>query len=558
MQTLTDLQFIEKTKLTTSLANYLTNNFIDDLYKPENIQPILDNRYNYIQSRQKTRFNSRGSIVANEILSLQFQPNGNWLAYSRMDGSLNLWHLKENNTHGHGNTNSNTRSLFNLDPLEDQLQLPDALGKDSLITCISWDPTIRDNNKNTQKNNNMNLVTSMNTNQLVIWNLKIDNRKQKTCQILQKISLNDRRIKLNKCFYSNNGSWIYGITKMDGIFIFDSKIDTTNINNNNVTSNLLYHWDLKAHSLLDENDMIYSFEIDKLDKLVFVGLKSGKIIVGQIVQSVEPNGKDIKINPLFTLNNHSNSVTALKFDPLNRYLFSGSTDGTIIYWNILQGFQIDQTITDINDSISMLDVDHLGKILSVSTENGKLFFYNTNDSTLFTSKQLTNPSLLPIFKFLPNKSWFITNVKNDILNLYTMECADILKYWKSQYETKLRQSRMNHKNQTGHKNSRRLSRPTSTANVTPLKRTNTAFLGNSTTSNIPNTNRYLNKSSTMGSNTSNIPSSAKRGNAMGRSSYMVSKKRSYDRNRYDRDFSKPSSYNNNGGGGNYGSSRFNR
>lgn len=554
MLNLTDAQFLIQTKLTKNFADYLANEFIDNLFQPDNIQPILDNRYNYIQSRQRTRFNSRDSIVANEILSLQFHPNGNWLIYSRMDGSLNLWSLIENNSN---------KGLFNLDPSVDHLHSADIVGTDNLITCISWDPKSLDisgnNRGNIYNSNKNNFVTSMNNNQLFIWNIQTGSNKQKNLQILQKISLSNKKIKLNKCFYSNNGNWIYGITKNDGIFIFDSKINSNNhIDNMNAdhNDNFLYHWDVKRENLLNDNDVVYSFEIDKLDKLVFLGLKSGKIIVGQMIQSDKDTDNKLKINYLTTLNNHRTSITSLKFDPMGRFLFSGSTDGTLIFWNILQGFQIEHTITDINNSINMLDVDNLGKLLSVCTENGKVSFYDINNANLFCVKQLDTSLSLPILKFLPNKAWFITSVENDVLNMYTMESTDILQFWKLQYDTKLKESRLNYRNSlhNSHKNFKKLTRSTNSASSTQLKKQNIRSTGDNKSA----TNRYLNKSPSSissSSGSSNIPLSLKRGGLVtnSRSSYVINKKRGYDRNRFDRD-PKMGSYNNS----NYGSSRFNR
>lgn len=388
------LEIVDHKFLTPKLSDFVTTTFLKDLLEnKQNAQRIEDDRSLQVKSHQNLRYGS--GLIPNEIISLEFHQSGKYLAYSRTDGSLTIWEIPSN---GDFNGRSKRRFVFN-----------NIVGTEKLVTSLSWN--------NDEKSE---LATATNSNELIVW--AIDNTTNGTNGIsrIKTMSLGNSRTKINKCCYSPFGKWLLAATKSECLYLLAPKDD----------------FEVKKTIVLSEylhgNDSVYSMCWSNSDDYLFVGLKNGIILVFEVN---ETNDND-PIKLIFSLGNHRGSVSTLKMDPLGRYLVSGSTDGSCIVWD-LQTFIPKYTITDVGASILSSDINHLGKILTLSTGSDNLLFYNISNGELLQTDEGHNLRADIWFKFYPNKTWFVKSVRDDILCNYRASTDDELKFWKVQYEAGL-------------------------------------------------------------------------------------------------------------------------
>lgn len=387
--------FLEKKAITPDLADYITESYLKELLeKSQSCQKIEDDRYIQVTSQSRSRFGS--SLTQNEILSMEFHPAGKLLAYSRMDGSLTIWEVPEN---GDFSSSVSKKIVTN-----------NIVGKEKLVTSLSW------NGIEVSQ-----VATVTNSNELIIWSLDDAKSGETELHRVKTIPLGSARTKINKCYFSPRGKWLLAATKSENLYILSPKNDFSLVST------------IKLSEYIPNNDTIYSITLNNSDDYLFVGCKDGKILVFSIE---ETNAKEAKVHYLFALEGHRGAVTALKMDQNGKYLISGSSDGTSVFWD-LTTFIPKYTITDINNLIVAIDVDHLGKIMAITTADDTLLFYNTSNGKLIKKVSIEFLKSDIWFKFYPNKSWFIKSSKDEILVSHTNPATDELKFWKKTYESAL-------------------------------------------------------------------------------------------------------------------------
>lgn len=401
--------FLEHKSITPVLSDYITELYLKEVLESgKNVHKIEDDRYAKVVSHSKSRFGS--SLQPNEILSLEFHPSGKLLAYSRMDGSLTIWEVPSN-----GNLNSN---------LSNKIVVNNIVGKEKLVTDVSW---------NSQEKSQ--IATVSNTNEIIVWSLVDSESGENELSRIKTITLGSNKTKINKCYYSPRGKWLVATTKSENFYLLSTKDDFS----------LKFTIDLSSHLL--NGNVVYSTSWNNSDDYLFIGCKNGNILIF----SLEELDNNNEIKCILTLNSHRGAVTALRMDPYGRYLISGGSDGMCIFWN-LNTFTPKFILNDINALIISIDIDHLGKLLAISTSEDKLLFYNVSNGKLIRSLTIRELRSDIWFKFHPNKTWFINSTKDDVLCNHVCQVNDELEFWKQRYQQDLLTLRNKNKNNSSNSN----------------------------------------------------------------------------------------------------------
>lgn len=385
-------KFLEKKTMTSELANELCEYFIKETFQPHNIEDIEDVRYTQTFSKTKSRFGT-STLIDNEILSIEFHPAGDKIAYSRADGSLTVWLLGPDGTFASS---------------KGRIYVTDIIGSEKLVTSISWNPTELNH-----------FATASNTNEVHIW--KTDEQKLDEVDLLFKLKTDSNKSKINKCIYDPTGRYLLAITKSECLYLYDVKNNYTLLSKSEIGE------------LLGEHEAISSSCWDNSGNNIFLGLKKGILV---LLTVDENNELCIK----FKTNAHRSSIIALKMDPWGRFVVSASSDGTCLIWSS-ETLASTLSILSANSSIVSIDLDFLGKILAICTGDDTLSFYDVNSGKLLHSVAISHLRSDLVFKFYPTRFWYIVSSKDDILKNYFSLSGDPLKLWKNEFDKQLFESR---------------------------------------------------------------------------------------------------------------------
>lgn len=401
--------FLEHKSITPALSDYITELYLKEvLERGRNVHKIEDDRYTKVVSHSKSRFSS--SLQPNEIVSLEFHPSGKLLAYSRMDGSLTVWEVPPN---GILNSDSSNKIFVN-----------NIVGKEKLVTDLSWNPQEKSQ-----------IATVLNTNEIIIWSIVDSKLGESELSRIKTITLESNKTKINKCYYSPRGEWLLATTKSENLYLLSTKDNFS----------LQYTINLSSHLL--NGDSIYSTSWSNTNDYFFIGCKNGHILIFSLKQL----DKDNKVKCILTLNSHRGAVTDLRMDPYGRYMVSAGSDGMCIFWD-LNTFVPKFVLNDINALILSIDIDHLGKLLVISTSEDKLLFYNMSNGKLVRSLTIRELKSDVWFRFHPNKTWFIKSTRDDVLYNHICQVNDELEFWKDRYEQSLSTLRNKNKNNSSNSN----------------------------------------------------------------------------------------------------------
>ena len=377
--------------VTTDLMKEVTSQFISETLSQRYTDPIEDERYSQTGSRTKSRFSP--VLSQNEVLTCEFHPSGNQVAYSRADGSLTVWKFDKSN------------GLFNQKCIYNHV--PDVINTEKVVTDLSWNPTELDQ-----------LAAASNSNEILVWS--VDNDKKSIVK-MKTLQVPGSKTKVYKCNYSPNGQWLLCSTKNELIYLFS------------VADEYKLQCSFDLWSIADYESSITSISWDNSGSYLFVGLKNGKVVVLEIVSQDETI---VSFRCVMQIDAHRNSVSSMKMDPQGRFLVVGSTDGTCSAWDT-QTLCCLYIISDLDAAVVSVDINYLGSILAVTTGDDQLHFYYASDGKLINTHPIKDLKSDIIFKFHPNKSWYMLSSVNDTLINHTASTPDELQFWKKQYETGL-------------------------------------------------------------------------------------------------------------------------
>ncbi|CAI4035871.1 hypothetical protein SMKI_14G0800 [Saccharomyces mikatae IFO 1815] len=399
MSTSSAIDILNQKTITSKVAALVTSKYLQSTFSKNNTSNIEDERFIHVSSRSHSRFTS-SPVTPNEVLSLKFHVSGSSMAYSRMDGSLTVWFIKDA---------SFDKSI--------KVYIPDCCGSDKLATDFSWNPTSL---------NQMAVVSNSSEISLLFIN-----EKSLKASKLRTLSLGNKT-KANTCLYDPLGNWLLATTKSEKIYLFNVKKDHSLVSSLNVG-------DISPN----DNDVVYSLAWSNNGSHIFVGFKSGHLVILK--------AKDGNLVVSTNIKAHTGPITGIKMDPWGRYFITGSIDGNCYIWG-LKSLCCELVIHDLDSAVITLDVCHLGKILGICTEDEMVYFYDLNSGSLLQSKSLANYDTDPVLKFYPNKSWYIMSGKNDTLsNHFVKNEENLITYWKHMVDsTIIEKRRKNNGNSNNH------------------------------------------------------------------------------------------------------------
>lgn len=367
--------------MSPELSNLLTEKLLSSIMDKPQIEDLEDERYIHVNTRSQSRF--AVPVNPNEVMSIEFHPSGKFLAYGRIDGSLTIWILDSSSY-------AKARKIY----------LADAIDIDKMVYSLSWNA-----------NETSQFATVANTSEIFIWG--IDEGKRSLTK-LRTLTVGSK-VKLFKCFYDPMGNWLLAVTKSEELYLF------------NVRSDHEMHstFDVKA---IVPDDSIYCVSWNNSGSHIFLGLKSGKLVVLELDETEGISVKSI-------LSSHRASLNCVKMDPWGRYVVTGSTDGTCCIWD-LKTLCCELCIDEFDCSVSQVDIDALGKILAICTTDGVVRFYDINSGHLFLQQKIKNSNSDVILLFKPDSTDLIISGKQDILQSHFTpnHYHDVLSLWKTVHE----------------------------------------------------------------------------------------------------------------------------
>lgn len=374
--------------VTPDLVKEVTSKFISQTLTSEYTDSVEDDRFSQTQSKTRSRF--APALSPNEILACEFHPSGSQVAYSRVDGSLTVWEFENSN----GLFTQNCR--YNL--------TKDVINSEKVVTDLSWNPTETDQ-----------LAATSNSNEILVWS--VDNVRNSIIK-MKTLQVPGSKTKVYKCDYSPNGKWLLCSTKNELLYLFS------------VNDEYRLDFTFDIWTALGYQSSVTSLVWSNNGSHIFIGLKNGKIILLEVAKDDE---NVVSLRVVFTIDAHRNSISSLKMDPQGRFLLAGSMDGTCSAWDTSNLCCV-YTINNIDAAVVSLDINHLGSILVVSTGDDKLYFHNANDGSFINSQSLEGLKSDMVFRFHPNKTWYILSSTNDTLSNHTASYADELTFWKKEIE----------------------------------------------------------------------------------------------------------------------------
>ncbi|QLQ78777.1 hypothetical protein HG537_0B01260 [Torulaspora globosa] len=363
--------------LTPEVAVSLTEKVLSGLVNKNQTEEIEDDRYVNVVSRTQSRFAS--PLGPDPIVSLEIHPSGKSLAYSRADGSLTVWVMSSASF-------ARCKKLY----------VANAVGRDRSVCCVSWDSSEMDQ-----------LATVCNGSEVHVW--AVDERKR-TLSKVRTISVG-AKLKLHTCAYDPTGRWLLALAKSEEVYLFDARKDH------------------ELHSVSDlkqiiSNDSVQCLAWNNTGSHLFLGLRSGKLALLELDAS-----NDFKLRML--VDAHRGFVSSIAVDPWGRFVVTGGSDGICVVWDI-SSMCCSVVIDDLGSNVDSLSIDHLGKCLALCTEKGDLRFYDLNSGKALLSQKMKTSGSGLIARFYPDRTWFISSSKWDILERHFTPSAytDVLGLWK--------------------------------------------------------------------------------------------------------------------------------
>lgn len=402
-------QLADQKVLTSELATSMTEDVLTGLMNKNQTEEIEDDRYVNVVSRTQSRFAS--PLSANHVLSLEMHPSGKSLAYSRADGSLTVWVLT---------SPSFARSK--------KMYVTNAVGRDKSISCISWDSSEMNQ-----------LATVCNGSEVLVWAV---DEKKRTLSKVRTISVG-AKLKLHICAYDPTGRWLLALARSEELFLFDARKD----------HELHTVCDLKE---LIPNESVQCLAWNNTGSHLFLGLRSGKLALLELDAS-----DGFKL--CMIVDAHRGFVSSIAVDPWGRFVVTGGSDGICVVWDI-SSMCCSVVIDDLDSTVASLSIDHLGKCVALCTEKGDLRFCDLNSGKTLLSQKMKATGSDLVVRFYPDRTWFITSGKWDILERHFTPSTynDVLGLWKVGHEKpkldlrnrnvtrkSLKRSRENEKNDRG-------------------------------------------------------------------------------------------------------------
>ncbi|CUS24352.1 LAQU0S15e02564g1_1 [Lachancea quebecensis] len=329
-------------------------------FYPECQKEVLaDDHYSQLTLKNSSRFSNAAVEEGNRVVALEFNAKGTYLAYSREDGSLNLWKIKSDRTQ----TYSVVREVH---------------GVGRKIHSISWHP-----------GTHFILATVGGTSQVNIWDAS-------TGVLVKNIGMPTEATNL-KCCYDVNGKWLGVLSSSGDFYMFDAD----------------ENYELASVSKLSSASVGSEDEVTALcwspdSKQLFTGHRSGKIGIFAVSES--------GLKELLLTSGHTAAVNCLRIDSQNRFLVAGGDDAVCSIWNT-SNMCCEMVISDFDTPIIDMDLSRDAFVLALCSETQTRIYSISSGACIFQLDQ-NNRVDDQKFRFYPEKMSFLTIAENECVAKY--------------------------------------------------------------------------------------------------------------------------------------------
>lgn len=318
---------------------------------------FADERYTQLNAKSLSRFGSSAStaIEPNRVLSLEFNNRANYLAYSREDGTLNVFRLK-----------SDRSQVYSV--------IKGAQCSDVKIRSISWHPVT-----------NFIMATVDRTSRISIWDAS-------TGALIKSFETGLSSGNY-KCYYSPNGKWFGALVENGEFCLFD--VDKN--------YELCSVSQLCAGENLASLNKVTALQWSHDGKWLYAGFESGEIVLFE----VEMAAVKLKVRAC----GHTGAITCMKLDPDNRFLVAGSLDTICSFWD-LSSMCCERVINGFDTSILDLDLSRDGVAVGLCSDNQTRIYLIESGACLYEFES-KNKIEKQKFRFYPGKMSFLAVSDND-------------------------------------------------------------------------------------------------------------------------------------------------
>jgi WD40 repeat protein len=123
--------------------------------------------------------------------------------------------------------------------------------------------------------------------------------------------------------------------------------------------------------------------------------------------------------PSLVLVGHQDGVNICKFSNDGKVLLSGSKDGVVRFWNVLENYKFIKEMKIADAPITAISFNHAGTLFAVGSLQ-KLFIYDVATGKLVAKKKNAHLSFVKSANFSPDDKWIVTSSwKEDALKVWS-------------------------------------------------------------------------------------------------------------------------------------------
>ncbi|SCU96805.1 LADA_0H02850g1_1 [Lachancea dasiensis] len=312
------------------------------------------------QSARSARLDSK-----NPVKTLEFSPTGSHLAYSRADGTLNLWKLKSDRAETYLSVEFELpRNVSSTGPVERP------------VCGMTWHPITGF------------LLATVNGSSC------INVHDVFTGALIKNIDTNGD-LSFRKLSYSPDGSLLVALAEDGQFCLFDIDGDYKQ----------LWTSSSKARSEGPPEPTVTAttFTWSQDSSMLYVAFNSGEIRVFKVGETA--------LEHYTSVSGHTGAINRLKIDSTGLFLFAGGSDTICSIWNLTNMCCV-KIISDFTGPIMDLDISSDNVALALTSPlHTQIYAMDTSESLHSLAPQQNIE--IPIFRFYPGRMAFVTISENE-------------------------------------------------------------------------------------------------------------------------------------------------
>ncbi|CAR23902.1 Tex1p [Lachancea thermotolerans CBS 6340] len=320
---------------------------------------MADDHYSQLTLKNSSRFAHASVEEGNRVVALEFNTRGTYLAYSREDGSLNLWKVKSDRAQ----TYSVVREVH---------------GIGRKISSISWHPVTH-----------FLLATVGGTSQVNIWDAS-------TGVLIKSFETSTETTNL-KCCYDASGRWLGVLSSTNEFYMFDAD---QNYNLASVSE--------LGSECAESGDQVTALCWSPDSKHLYAGRRSGKLGVFAV--------RNPGLEEQLQVSGHTSAIYCLRIDPQSRFLIAGGDDAVCSVWDA-SNMCCETVISDFDTPIIDMDLSRDALALALCSETQTRVYSVSSGACIFQLDQKNRVDDQK-FRFYPEKMSFVTIAENECVVKY--------------------------------------------------------------------------------------------------------------------------------------------